>query len=69
MGRHRSDPRERLRYAVVAALILTIVVLLAVGGFALYGALKPKTTGNGKGARQALAGPAVVASPAGGSVR
>lgn len=64
MGRHRSDPRERLRYAAAVVLVLTVVVLLAVGGFVLYGTLKPKTMGNVKGTGRALSSQVRLTVPA-----
>jgi hypothetical protein len=46
-------------------LVVTVAVLLVVGGFALYGALTTKSAGHLKGAGQALA-PAATVTTAGG---
>jgi hypothetical protein len=36
MGRHDADPRERLRYVIVAIVVIAVIALLVVGAFALY---------------------------------
>jgi hypothetical protein len=36
MGRHDSDPRERLRYVLVTMVTLVVVALLVVGFSALH---------------------------------
>ncbi|MEP7023475.1 MAG: hypothetical protein ABJB47_06590 [Actinomycetota bacterium] len=34
MGRHDADPRERLRYVIVALVVIAVIALLVVGVFA-----------------------------------
>jgi hypothetical protein len=36
MGRHDADPRERLRYVIVAVVVIAVIALLVVGGSALH---------------------------------
>jgi hypothetical protein len=36
MGRHDADPRERLRYVVVAVVVIAVIALLVVGASALH---------------------------------
>jgi hypothetical protein len=36
MGRHDADPRERLRYVVVAVVVIAVIALLIVGASALH---------------------------------
>jgi hypothetical protein len=36
MGRHDADPRERLRYVIVAVVVMAVIVLLLVGISALH---------------------------------
>jgi hypothetical protein len=36
MGRHDADPRERLRYVIVAIVVIAVIALLVVGAFALH---------------------------------
>jgi hypothetical protein len=35
MGRHDADPRERLRYVIVALAVVAVIALLVVGVFAV----------------------------------
>jgi hypothetical protein len=35
MGRHDADPRERLRYVIVALVVVAVIALLVVGVFAV----------------------------------
>jgi len=35
MGRHDADPRERLRYVIVAVVVIAVIALLLVGISAL----------------------------------
>jgi hypothetical protein len=35
MGRHDADPRERLRYVIVAVVVIAVIALLVVGASAL----------------------------------
>jgi hypothetical protein len=39
VGRHKSDPHGTGRYVAVGGGIVLLVVLLIVGGLALYGSL------------------------------
>jgi hypothetical protein len=39
VGRHKSDPHGTGRYVAVGGTIMLLVVLLIVGGLALYGSL------------------------------
>jgi hypothetical protein len=36
MGRHDADPRERLRYVIVAVVVIAVIALLVVGATALH---------------------------------
>jgi hypothetical protein len=36
MGRHDADPRERLRYVIVAVVVIAVIALILVGIFALH---------------------------------
>ncbi|MGD0684178.1 MAG: hypothetical protein ABSA03_03585 [Streptosporangiaceae bacterium] len=36
MGRHDADPRERLRYVIVAVVVIAVIALLVVGASALH---------------------------------
>jgi uncharacterized membrane protein len=36
MGRHDSDPRARLRYLLVAGLVLVLIALVVLGVSALH---------------------------------
>jgi len=36
MGRHDADPRERLRYVIVAVVVIAVIALLLVGISALH---------------------------------
>jgi hypothetical protein len=36
MGRHDADPRERLRYVIVAIVVIAVIALLVVGASALH---------------------------------
>jgi hypothetical protein len=36
MGRHDADPRARLRYVIVAIVVLAVIALLIVGASALH---------------------------------
>jgi len=36
MGRHDADPRERLRYVIVAMVVIAVIALLVVGASALH---------------------------------
>lgn len=35
MGRHGADPKERLRYVIVAIVVIAVIALLLLGIFAL----------------------------------
>jgi len=37
MGRHDADPRARLRYVIVAVVVIAVIALLVVGASALHG--------------------------------
>lgn len=39
MGRHKSDPHGTGRYVAVGGGIFLLVILIVVGGLALYGSL------------------------------
>jgi TRAP-type mannitol/chloroaromatic compound transport system permease small subunit len=36
MGRHDADPRERLRYVIVAVVVIAVIFLLLVGISAVH---------------------------------
>jgi hypothetical protein len=47
MARHRTDPRGGARIVIAVGAVVTALVLLGVGSYALFGALNPKAPSDG----------------------